>query len=79
MIVPDANLLIYAYDHVRLLSPSSATVALFLDLLTEAGTGGNLGTDAMIAALAVEYGGCVYSNDRDFARFGKLAWRNPLA
>jgi toxin-antitoxin system PIN domain toxin len=63
---------------VRLLSPSATTVVTFFDLLGAAGTGGNLSTDAMIAALAMEYGGCVYSNDRDFARFPGLVWRNPL-
>lgn len=68
-----------AMDHVRLLSPSPATLTRFLDLLAEAGIGGNLSTDAMIAALAAEYGGCVYSNDRDFDRFATVAWRNPLA
>jgi len=65
-------------DHVRLLSPSAATIERFFSLLSEAGTGGNLSTDAMIAALASEYGGCVYSNDRDFGRFPSLVWRNPL-
>ena len=51
----------------------------FYDQLTAAGTGGNLSTDALIAALAIEHGGCVYSNDRDFARFPDITWRNPLA
>lgn len=68
-----------ACDHVRLLSPSAVTLRRFFDLLAAAGTGGNLSTDAMIAALASEYGGCVYSNDRDFGRFPGVLWRNPLA
>lgn len=66
-------------DHVRLLSPTPSTIFRFLDLLAGAGMGGNLSTDAMIAALADEYGGCVHSNDRDFARFAGVAWKNPLA
>lgn len=66
-------------EHVRLLAPSQATLARFFEFLRAAGTGGNLSTDAMIAALATEYGGCVYSNDRDFSRFPGLVWRNPLA
>ncbi|MFO7902507.1 MAG: TA system VapC family ribonuclease toxin [Planctomycetota bacterium] len=65
-------------DHVRLLSPSAVTVHRFFALLAQTGTGGNLATDAMIAALASEYGGCVYSNDRDFSRFPRLVWSNPL-
>ena len=66
-------------DHVRLLSPSAVTLRYFLDLLGHAGTGGNLSTNAMVAALASEYGGCVYSSDRDIDRFPGILWRNPLA
>jgi uncharacterized protein len=68
----------FGQDHVRLLSPSEKTMHVFFDLLEGAGIGGNLSTDAMIAALAVEYGGCVYSNDLDFGRFRDLSWKNPL-
>lgn len=64
--------------HVRLLPTTPATMALFFTLLEQAGTGGNLCTDALIAAAASEHGGCVYSNDADFARFRSQAWRNPL-
>lgn len=64
---------------VSLLSPTRRTTKNFFDLLVGAGSGGNLSTDAMIAALAIEHGGIVYSNDRDFARFTELRWRNPLA
>jgi len=66
-------------EHVRLLTPGNTTIVRFFELLTAAGTGGNLSTDAMIAALASEYGGCVYSNDRDFSRFPGVMSRNPLA
>jgi len=67
-----------AVDHVRLLSPSATTISVFFELLAGAGMAGNLSTDAMIAALASEYGGCVYSNDRDFGRFPHVVWRDPL-
>jgi len=65
-------------DHVRLLSPEATTFDRFFDLLTAAGTAGNLCTDALIAALAEEHGGTVYSNDADFGRFPGVAWQNPL-
>lgn len=65
-------------DHVRLLSPEPTTFTRFFDLLTAAGSAGNLCTDALIAALAEEHGGKVYSNDTDFARFPGIAWQNPL-
>jgi len=40
---------------------------------------GNLVTDAMLAALALEHGLELISADGDFARFPGLRWRNPLA
>lgn len=64
--------------HVRLLSPEATTFARFFDLLAAADTAGNLCTDALIAALAEEHGGKVYSNDTDFSRFPGIVWQNPL-
>lgn len=48
-------------------------------LLRGVGTGANLTTDAQLAALALEEGAEVCSNDSDFARFPGLRWSNPLA
>ena len=48
------------------------------DLLLEAGTAGNLTTDAHLAALAIEHGAELCSTDADFARFKRLNWTNPL-
>ncbi|MFW6197578.1 MAG: TA system VapC family ribonuclease toxin, partial [Myxococcota bacterium] len=48
-------------------------------LLAETGTGGNLTTDAHLAALAIEHGCELCSTDSDFARFPRVRWRNPLA
>jgi toxin-antitoxin system PIN domain toxin len=67
-----------ACDHVRLLSVDPDTIDVFFAMLAEAGMGGNLTTDALIAATASDHGGCVYTNDRDFDRFADVAWRNPL-
>jgi toxin-antitoxin system PIN domain toxin len=39
---------------------------------------GNLVSDAMLAALAIEHGITLYSTDTDFARFKGLRWENPL-
>ena len=63
---------------VRLLAVGQETLGSFFDLLEADGIGGNLTTDALIAATAYEHGGCVYSNDRDFDRFPGLRWKNPL-
>ena len=49
------------------------------DLLLEAGTAGNLTTDAHLAALAIEHGAELCSTDADFARFKRLNWTNPLS
>jgi toxin-antitoxin system PIN domain toxin len=51
---------------------------LLASLLTSAGVAANLTTDAHIAALAIEQGYTVYSNDSDFGRFPGLRWENPL-
>lgn len=48
------------------------------NLLEQAGTGGNLTTDAHIATLALEHGYTVYSSDYDFKRFAGLKHVNPL-
>lgn len=65
--------------HVRLLSPSPSTTEHFFDMLEKAGSGGNLSTDAHIAALAFEYDACVHTNDHDFARFDSVRRFNPLS
>ena len=49
------------------------------DLIVPMGTGGNLTSDAHLAALAIEHGAELCSSDNDFARFPGLKWRNPLA
>ncbi len=47
-------------------------------LVVEHQVTGNLVTDAMLAALAIEHGLAVYSADSDFARFPEVRWINPL-
>lgn len=46
-------------------------------LLGAVGTGGNLVTDAMAAAVAIEHDCTLVSSDRDFARFPGLKWEIP--
>jgi toxin-antitoxin system PIN domain toxin len=48
-------------------------------LVSGAGTAGNLTTDAHLAALAIEHGCELCSTDADFGRFPQLAWINPLS
>lgn len=64
---------------VVLLHPGEQHWICFRALLENAGTGGNLTTDAFIAALVMEYGATLYSSDNDFRRFGPdLRFVNPL-
>ncbi len=65
-------------ENVEILEPGPRHLEFLDQLLKEAGTGGNLVTDAHIAALALEYQAEVHSNDADFSRFSGLRWRNPL-
>lgn len=75
-----------AYIEEWLSQPVATTVVpgkghwmILRNLLRDSGTGGNLTTDAHIAALAIEHGYTVYSTDNDFKRFVGLRHVNPLA
>ena len=67
-----------ARPNVRLLVAGPGHVESVCRLLTKAGTGGNLVTDAQIAAFALEYGATVHSADTDFSRIAGVIWENPL-
>ncbi len=60
------------------IQPTSRHPAILRGLLTPLGTGGNLTSDAHLAALAIEHGGVLCSCDTDFSRFPGLTWLDPL-
>lgn len=62
----------------ELLAVARADVDQALEWLTEAGSGGNLTTDAQIAAVAKRCRALVHTADTDFARFPGMRWKNPL-
>lgn len=64
--------------HVRMLPVEATLIGRFFDALCAAGQGGNLSTDALIAAHAIEARGRVFTADRDFARFPGVVAVNPL-
>jgi len=66
------------FPHVRIIHLSENAVGRFFDLLEEAGMGGNLSTDALIALHAMEHSATIASNDRDFDRFAGIKRINPL-
>ncbi len=51
---------------------------ILTDLITRYQLRGNVISDAHLAALAIEHGLEVCSNDSDFARFSELRWVNPV-
>lgn len=61
------------------LTPGPEHMHIMTRLLEGAGGGGDLVPDAHLAALAIENGAIVYSQDADFARFPEVRWVNPLA
>lgn len=62
----------------QLLGTDLTDIRVSLDLLRKAGAGGNLTTDAQLAAVASRTGGVVHTADVDFARFAGVRWQNPL-
>jgi toxin-antitoxin system PIN domain toxin len=67
------------HPHVQIATPGDRHGEILFDLLTAAGTAGNLTSDAHLAAIAIEYQAELVSTDADFARFPGLRWFNPLA
>ena len=68
-----------ALQCVMVPAPTKRHVAVLGDLLAATGIGGNLVTDAHLAALAIEHGATLCSCDSDFARFPGVDWLDPLA
>jgi len=63
---------------VHILNPGPNHFQILRTLMLDNGTGGNLTTDAHLAALCIEYNGVLYTADNDFKRFAPLKWVNPL-
>lgn len=65
-------------ENIRILLPGDGHWSLFRRMIVEGQATGDLVSDAELAALTIEYGGVLYTADRDFARFPGLRWVNPL-
>jgi toxin-antitoxin system PIN domain toxin len=63
---------------IRVLAGGDEHWLIFRRMIVEGGASGALVSDAHLAALTLEYGGVLYTADRDFARFPGLRWVNPL-
>jgi toxin-antitoxin system PIN domain toxin len=63
---------------VRTIHPGARHAELLFAFLRREGRGGNLTTDAHLAALAIENRAIIHTADTDFLRFGDVRWLNPL-
>jgi len=63
---------------VRILQAGPGHLDLLDELAAAAGKAADLTTGLHLAALAVEHGAEIHSNDSDFGRFQGLRWKNPL-
>ena len=61
-----------SHPAAQIMNTTEHHAPLLARLLIGAGAGGNLTTDAHLAALAIEHGATLGSFDRDFARFTGL-------
>ncbi len=64
---------------IRVVGATPEHWRILTELLAEAGTAGNLTTDAHLASLAISHGATLVSCDADFGRFRHLRWQNPTA
>ena len=67
-----------AQPNVRVLVPGEQHWPVLRRMVVEGQASGSIDRAAEIAALTMEYGGVLYTADRDFARFPGLRWKNPL-
>lgn len=68
-----------AQPPARIVSPTARHSAVLRGLLEAAGTGGNLVSDAHLAALSIEHRAQVVSFDVDFSRFPGVTWESPAS
>lgn len=68
-----------SHPNVRLVVENERQWPTLKELVADAGTAGNLTTDAHLAALAISHGAVLVSCDADFGRFRTLRWQDPTA
>jgi toxin-antitoxin system PIN domain toxin len=67
-----------ARPNVIVVHPTDRHARILRELLAPFGTGGNLTTDAHLAALSIEHGAELCSSDADYSRFPGVRWQDPL-
>jgi toxin-antitoxin system PIN domain toxin len=68
-----------SYRNVEWVESDQEDLLVVERLLRSAGTGGNLVSDAQIAAVAIRLKARIHSADSDFDRFPEIDWQNPLS
>lgn len=59
--------------------PGREHQSILRELVTRLDLRAGLVTDAVLAAMCIEYGQAIVSADSDFARFTDITWINPVA
>lgn len=77
-LVPECLDHIWIVAYCALRNIDEADVVQALQWLEAAGSGGNLTTDAQIAAIAHRHRATVHTADTDFNRFKDIRWKNPI-
>lgn len=65
-------------DNARLIEAGPVHAAIAAKLVATPGLTSNDVPDVQLAALAIEHGLTLCTHDHGFARFGRLAWTDPL-
>jgi uncharacterized protein len=67
-----------AQPEAGVIEPAERHWDILRGLVRDAQATGPLVMDAVLAAIAIEHGAVLCTTDRDFARFSRLKWTNPL-
>jgi uncharacterized protein len=64
--------------HCIIVQPGDRHSDIFIDLCRKGNARGNFVTDAYLAAMAIEIGAELVTDDRGFGRWPGLRWRHPV-
>lgn len=67
-----------AQPHCQIVTPGERHWDIFIELCRKGNARGNLVSDAYLAAMAIEIGAELVTDDRGFGRWPGLRWRHPL-
>jgi toxin-antitoxin system PIN domain toxin len=67
-----------SHPRANVVEPGPRHAEILEDMVMHGQATGPDVSDAVLAAIAIEHGATLASTDRDFARFKRLRWLNPL-